>query len=133
MHNLCCPQCGSTHNKRNGHTHYGKQNHQCLACNRQFVASSRLISDATKALVKKLLFERIPLCGICRTLSLSLPWLLGFIIEPYEQLPDDLNVQPVASTARVRLLLPGSCGSGFHMSIASRLLSTLMAGPPIKQ
>ena len=104
MNNLCCPQCGSSHFKRNGHTHYRKQNYQCLNCNRQFVASSRLISDATKELVKKLLLERISLRGICRALKVSLPWLLSFIIELYEQSPDDLNVEPVANTARVRLM-----------------------------
>ena len=102
MHNFSCPQCGSPHFKRNGHTHHRKQNYQCLDCNRQFVASSRLISGATKELVKKLLLERIPLRGICRALKISLPWLLSFIVELYEQLPDDLNVEPVASTARSR-------------------------------
>ena len=104
MHNLSCPQCGLSHIKRNGHTHYGKQNYQCLKCNRQFVTSSRLISDATKEVVKKLLLERISLPGICRALNLSLPWLLRFTVELYGELPDDLNVEPVASTARVRLM-----------------------------
>ncbi len=104
MHNLSCPQCGSFHLKRNGHTHYGKQNYQCLDCYRQFVAASRLISADTKELLKKLLLERISLRGICRALRVSLPWLLGFAVELYEQLPDDLHVEPVASTARVRLL-----------------------------
>ncbi len=51
-----------------------------------------------------MLLERIPLRGICRALKISLPWLLSFIVELYEQLPDDLNVEPVASTARVRLM-----------------------------
>ena len=96
MHNVCCPQCGSFHFKRNGHTHHGKQNYQCLDCNRQFVAESRLISEATNEVVKKLLLERISLRGICRALNLSLPWLLSFTVELYEQLPDDLNVKPVA-------------------------------------
>ena len=104
MNNLSCPQCGSSHFKRNGHTHHRKQNYQCLDCNRQFVSSSRLISVATKELVKKLLLERIPLRGICRALKISLPWLLSFIVELYERSPDDLNVEPVANTARVRLL-----------------------------
>ncbi len=102
MHNFSCPQCGSPHFKRNGHTHHGKQNYQCLDCNRQFVSSSRLISVATKELVKKLLLERIPLRGICRALKISLPWLLSFIVELYERSPEDLNVEPVASTARSR-------------------------------
>ena len=35
MNNLSCPQCGLSHTKKNGHTHYGKQNYQCLAYGRQ--------------------------------------------------------------------------------------------------
>ena len=104
MHNLRCPQCGLSHTKKNGHTHYGKQNHQCLACGRQFVLDSQRIAAATRELVRKLLLERIPLRGICRTLSLSLEWLLQFIAEVYAQLPDDLYVQPTSPDRSVQLL-----------------------------
>jgi len=104
MNNLRCPQCGLSHTKKNGHTHYGKQNHQCLACGRQFVLDSQRITDETRELVRKLLLERIPLRGICRTLSLSLQWLLRFIAEVYEQLPDDLYVQPTRPEGSVQLL-----------------------------
>lgn len=93
-----------SHFKRHAHTHYTKQNSQCLDCNRQLVAESRLISEATTELIKNLLLEPIALRGICRALKLSLPCLLSFIAELYEQLPDDLNVDPVMSTARVPLL-----------------------------
>ncbi len=79
MNNSSCPQCGLSHSKKNGHTHYGKQNHQCLECGRQFVLDSQRIDDATREVVRKLLLERIPLRGICRTLSISLEWLLHFI------------------------------------------------------
>jgi hypothetical protein len=27
-----CPECGSENFKKNGHTHNGKQNHQCKDC-----------------------------------------------------------------------------------------------------
>jgi len=94
MNSLPCPQCGSSHSKKNGHTHYGKQNYQCLHCGRQFVEDSQRIDQATKALIKKLLLERIPLRGICRVLSLSREWLPSFIAEVYDELPDDLFVQP---------------------------------------
>src|SRR5215510_9451098 len=42
-----CPACGSTRFKKNGHTHNGKQNHQCKICPGQFVQCSEqyLISD----------------------------------------------------------------------------------------
>ncbi len=65
MNKLCCPQCGLPHIKKNGHTHYGKQNYQRLnpECKRQFVEDSHHISDETKELIKKLLLERISLRG----------------------------------------------------------------------
>jgi len=104
MNNSSCPQCGLSHSKKNGHTHYGKQNHQCLECGRQFVLDSQRIDDATREVVRKLLLERIPLRGICRTLSISLEWLLHFIAELYDQLPDDLCVQPPSPQRQVKLL-----------------------------
>src|SRR3712207_2550989 len=99
MNNLSCPQCGSSHTKKNGHTHYGKQKYQCLHCGHQFVEDSQRIDQATRALIKKLLLERIPLRGICRVPSISREWLLGFIAEVYDELPDDLCVQPPQRTA----------------------------------
>src|SRR5947199_6376484 len=93
MNNLGCPQCGLSHSKRNGHTHYGKQNHQCLNCGRQFVEDSQRISQAERQMIKCLLLERLSRLGICRVMGISLRWLLSFIAEIYESLPDDLNVR----------------------------------------
>ncbi len=104
MNNLRCPQCGVSHTKKNGHTHYGKQNHRCLDCGRQFVPDSQRIDEATRALIRKLLLERLSLRGICRVLSLSLEWLLQFITEVYDQLPDDLYVRPLSPDRRLQLL-----------------------------
>ncbi len=91
----CCPSCSSTDTKKNGHIHNGKQNHFCNACGRQFVENPEqiLISDAQRQRIGKLLLERIPLRGICRVESVSLRWLLAFMVGLYEQLPDDLNFQ----------------------------------------
>jgi len=52
----------------------------------------QLISDDTKELVKRLLTERISLRGICRSVEVSLSWLMSFIVAQYEDLPDHLNV-----------------------------------------
>jgi len=105
MNNPSCPQCGLSHSKKNGHTHYGKQNYQCLSCGRQFVLDSQRIDQPTRALIKKLLLERIPLRGIYRVLSISREWLLSFIAEVYDALPDDLFVPPPQrTTGCVRLL-----------------------------
>jgi len=51
-----CPACGSRQFKKNGHTHHGKQNHQCQACPRQFVteATERSITPGQRSLVVSL-------------------------------------------------------------------------------
>ena len=92
-----CPACGSTRFKKNGRTHNGKQQHQCKACPRQFVqcAEQYRISDETRALIERLLLERISLRGICRVVGVGLKWLLGFIVTCFEALPDYLHVQPI--------------------------------------
>jgi insertion element IS1 protein InsB len=92
MNNLCCPQCGLSHIKRNGHTYYGKQNYQCKECDRQFVEDSQHIGEEMRYLIKLLLLERLSLRGICRVAGVSLKWLLDFITDLYAELPDDLNV-----------------------------------------
>ena len=92
MNKLRCPQCGLSHIKRNGLTHYGKQNYRCKDCDRQFVEDSQRIGEELKDLIKVLLLERLSLRGICRVTGVSLTWLLHFITERYCALPDDLNV-----------------------------------------
>jgi insertion element IS1 protein InsB len=104
MNSLRCPRCGLSHTKKNGHTHYRKQNYRCKSCGRQFVRDSRRVGDQARALVKRLLLERISLRGICRVTGLSLTWLLQFIASLYERLPDDLCVAPASTQRRVRLL-----------------------------
>lgn len=93
MNNLSCPDCGLSQIKLNGHTHYGKQNHQCKNCGRQFVENSQRISEAERELIKQLLLERVSLRGICRVMKVSLRWLLTFIGELSDSLPKDLNVE----------------------------------------
>ncbi len=93
--NRHCPACDSTHTKKNGHIHNGKQNHCCKECGRQFVRNPQqiLISDAKRERIRKLLLERIPLRGICRAEGVSLRWLLAFMVDLYDKLPDDLNFE----------------------------------------
>jgi IS1 family transposase len=90
--------------KKNGHIHSGKQNHQCKACGRQFVASAeeRLIADEQRTLVEHLLRERMSLRGICRAVGVSLTWLLHLMVERLAACPDHLQAQlPVRPTAMV--------------------------------
>jgi insertion element IS1 protein InsB len=102
--NLTCRQCQLSHIKKNGHTHYGKQNYQCLKCQRQFVIRNETVSFAEKELIKSLLLERISLRGICRVLGISLCWLLNFIESLYLANPADLNFQ-IPNDAEIKLLL----------------------------
>jgi len=90
-----CPQCGSQQYKKNGHIHNGKQNYRCCGCGRQFVGvfEQHLISEEQRALIGRLLLERLSLHGICRAVGVGMKWLLGFIVECYRAAPDDLNVR----------------------------------------
>ena len=90
-----CPTCRSPRYKKNGHTRHGKQNHQCKACGRQFTAEAvdRSIAPEQRMQIKKLLCERVSLRGICRTMGVSLTWLLHFMVECFTACPDDLHAQ----------------------------------------
>ncbi|MCP3848960.1 MAG: IS1 family transposase, partial [Gammaproteobacteria bacterium] len=89
----CCPECGSKNFKKNGHIHNGKQNHKCKDCERQFVmvVEKKTITEEDKELIDKLLLERISLQGICRVTNISMTWLLIYIENLYDSLPDHLN------------------------------------------
>ena len=90
---LHCPICYSTKIKKNGHIHNGKQNHACNDCGRQFVLNPQnQITEAAKEKIDKLLLERLSLRGICRVMSVSLSWLMVYIVKKYESLPEYLNV-----------------------------------------
>jgi insertion element IS1 protein InsB len=104
MNNLRCPQCGLSHIKRNGYTHYGKQNYRCKDCDRQFVEDSQHIGEEMKDLIKVLLLERLSLRGICRVTRVSLTWLLDFIAEVYAESPDDLNAKVCQARGVIQLL-----------------------------
>jgi IS1 family transposase len=95
-----CPRCQSPKFQKNGHIHNGKQNHPCHDCGRQFVESFEqyLISDERRALIERLLLERISLRGMCRAVGVTLKWLLGFLVQCFAALPDHLHVQPVSCT-----------------------------------
>src|SRR2546421_7901399 len=90
-----CPECGSKRYKKNGHTRHGKQNHQCKACERQFVATAddRRITNEQRTMIEHLLCERISLRGICRAVGVSLTWLLHFMVECFAACPEHLHVQ----------------------------------------
>ena len=100
-----CPRCQSPKFKKNGHIHNGKQNHHCHDCGRQFVQcfEQYLIAKDKRALIERLLVERISLRGICRAVGVTLKWLLGFLVQCFEALPDHLHVQPITCKQNVMI------------------------------
>lgn len=88
-----CTHCNSSYVKKNGHTHYGKQNYFCRVCNRQFVENGQnwFVNESDKLIINKLLLERISLSGICRVCDVSESWLLSYVKVLYDALPDTLN------------------------------------------
>jgi insertion element IS1 protein InsB len=100
-----CPQCKSPKYKKNGHIHNSKQNHHCHDCGRQFVRcfEQYLIAEDKRGLIERLLVERISLRGICRAVGVTLKWLLGFLVQCFEALPDHLHVQSVTYHGNVMI------------------------------
>ncbi len=92
---IFCPSCHSTNIKKNGHTHYGKQNHRCKCCGRQFVLNNKHTKpNWLRALIKKALKERLALRAICRIFGVSLNWLQSFARVFWVQTPNDLGLSP---------------------------------------
>ena len=81
----CCPRCSATHVVRGGLTHSGVPSYRCNACGRRFVARPTRgpVSDATKALVLRLMGERLALRAIARVTGLSRSWLQRFANSVY--------------------------------------------------
>lgn len=91
-----CPSCASSHTVKNGHIHNGKQRFKCHECGRQFVEhpSKKVIDQATRELIDRLLLERISLAGIARATQVSEPWLQTYVNEKYAQVPRQVQVTP---------------------------------------
>lgn len=100
-----CPQCGSTRYKRNGHIHTGKQNHRCKLCGRAFVLhpENAVVTEEQRVLIERLLLERVSLRGICRAVGVGLQWLLQFMTERFQAVPEGLYVKPAAGAPAVIL------------------------------
>lgn len=90
---IYCPSCHSTKIKKNGHTHYGKQNHQCKCCGRQFVLNNNHTKQSwLKLIIKKALKERLSLRAICRIFGVSMTWLQSFAHLFWAQTPTNLGL-----------------------------------------
>ena len=91
-----CPRCASSHTVKNGHIHNGKQRFKCHECGRQFVEqpTQKVIEQATRELIDRLLLERISLAGIARATQVSEQWLQTYVTEKYATVPRSVQVSP---------------------------------------
>lgn len=103
-----CPSCHSTNIKKNGKTYYGKQNHRCKDCGRQFVYGSKHIKSASvKEQVSRALKERLSLYAICRIFGLSYSWLTAFARALWESTPRNLGIDDAVSSRIKRVQVFG--------------------------
>jgi transposase-like protein len=88
-----CPHCHATHVVRNGRNPSGSPNFLCRRCGRQFVARPKKgpVSDETKALIRRLLHERMALRAVARAVGVSRSWLQRFANDLYR---DDAQWEP---------------------------------------
>jgi insertion element IS1 protein InsB len=93
---LQCPNCGSNDINKNGTTRHGNQNYKCRDCGRQFVENPKWkhLDDDTKAMIERMLLEKIPLAGIARSLQVSQSWLQQYVNAYYATVPQQVQVQP---------------------------------------
>ena len=92
---LLCPRCHSHKIIKNGKTYYGKQNHKCKTCDRQFVVdNNHTVNEELREIARRSLLERLSLRGICRIIGVSLTWMLDFAVQTWSEAPDDLGVKP---------------------------------------
>jgi len=91
----CCPSCHSDQVIKNGSIHTGKQKYHCKNCGRQFVENPKVppISDEKKALIDRLLLEKISLAGIARAVEVSETWLQNYVNKKYEEVPRQVHVR----------------------------------------
>jgi len=91
-----CPRSGSEQYVKNGAIHTEKQKYRGTACGRQFVDDPQNIpSPPARALIDKLLLEKIPLVGSVRVIGVSVRWLQYYVNDKYAHGP-----RPVPVTAK---------------------------------
>ena len=99
-----CPRCQSPKDEKNSHMHNDKHNYHCHDGGHQYVQcfEQYLLAEATRGRIEHLLVERISLRGTCHAVRVTLKWLLGFLVQCGETLPDHLHVQPLTGHGNVR-------------------------------
>ncbi|NBD15760.1 MAG: hypothetical protein GVY04_06315 [Cyanobacteria bacterium] len=88
--------CASAKTVKNGRIHNGKQRFKCHDCERQFIKqpTKKVIDQATRELIDRLLLERISLAGIARATQVSEQWLQTYVNEKYAKGLRQVQVAP---------------------------------------
>jgi transposase-like protein len=91
-----CPNCASSKTVKNGHIHNGKQRFKCHECGRQFIEhpQKKVIDQAKRELIDRLLLERLSLAGIARAVQVSEQWLQTYVNQKYAEVPRSVQVTP---------------------------------------
>lgn len=91
-----CPTCQAQHTVKNGHIHTGKQRFLCKQCGYQFVENptNKTIDADTRALIDRLLLERLSMAGIARAAQVSEQWLQDYVNLKSAQTPQTADVRP---------------------------------------
>jgi insertion element IS1 protein InsB len=81
---------------KNGTTRRGKQNYKCRDCGRQLVENPQWkpIDPDRKAMIDRLLLEKLPLAGIVRVMEVSEDWLQGYVNACYAAVSQQVQVKP---------------------------------------
>lgn len=83
---LIYPTCGSDDVMKNSTTRRGKQNYKCRDCGCQFVENPqwKQIDPDRKAMIDRLLLERVPLAGLARVMQVAEDGLQRYAKRYYE-------------------------------------------------
>ena len=94
IQNDFCPKCGSNNLRENGTIHNNKAKNECKDCGRQFVINNtkKIVTQAQKDLIDKLLLEKISLRGIKRVVGVSWRWLQNYVNNKLAQVPRTIKV-----------------------------------------
>ena len=82
-----CPRCAGTHVVRNGANTSGTPTFRCRGCGRRFVTAPAKgpVTDDQRAVVERLLAERMSLRGIARATGHARSWVQGFANDLYRR------------------------------------------------
>ena len=93
---IYCPRCQSEDISRNGRNGRGKQSYKCRDCGRKFVLNPgwSALNEEQKALIDRLLLERLSLAGIARVMQRSEDCIQRYVTCKTEQTSQTVEVTP---------------------------------------